>query len=123
MDSSIEVTVKHYLWLGVVTERISEDLKQGTVVVVRQNGSQMLVYGKGFVREVQPERQHVVLEPGVKSHGLPLQLMELAIYLWLLYNGTDSTDHIARHTNHLLGQIIEENSDYTNQGIGRRVRL
>lgn len=112
----IHVSITHSLYLGVLTHRIDDDLKQGRVVVVRQNGSEMTVYSGESVRIVPFKHQKLVMPSPRKSLGLSLQLSLLALYLWQINKEMGDVRTLSRQAHDLIKHIVFMNSDAQHRG-------
>lgn len=115
MSSNLSVTVSHDLFLAVAV-RTFGDTRQGTVMIVRQNGSGITAYGIGFVRNVSPEMFPHIQRAPRKSALLDSQLELLAVYLWMLRMAVADVKATSDAARDLIEKIIRENSDMRGRG-------
>jgi hypothetical protein len=117
MSEDIRVHIEHGLWLGVAALTVGAgEIKQGTVMIVRQNGSETTLYGKGFVKSLSPDMLHRVRPSPRNSIHLTHQLELLALYLWMLRQDLCDRHAVAEMARNMIEAIINANSDTRNRG-------
>lgn len=117
MSEDIRVSIDHKLWLGVAVFTLGAgDIKQGTVMIVRQNGSEVTLYGKGFVKSLSFEQLRNVQHSPRSSIHLKRQLELLALYLWMLRHDMSDRRLVSELARNLIEAIIDSNSDSRNRG-------
>jgi hypothetical protein len=112
----ISVVITHNLYLGVALRTIEGLVKQGEVLVVRQNGSEMTVYGLDFVRAIPAHKQANIVRSPRTSNRLSMQLDMIAMYLWILSNKFGEKDAISGQAWNVIRAAITMNSDSRGRG-------